>query len=145
LPRPLLALRGHRLGVSFAAALPDPLTRATMTSQAHPHTTSTRTYLLVWAALIVMTLLTVYLAYVDLGEWHTAVGLLIAVTKATLIVLFFMHALGADRLVWMVIAVTVLFLAIMYGFTFSDFATRGLDRGIRDPAPPAAPAPPGPQ
>ena len=118
-----------------------------MTSQAHPHITSTRTYLTIWAALIVLTLSTWGLTYADLGEcnlyfvtfgWHTAVGLLIAVAKATLIVLFFMHALGADRLVWMVISVAVLFLAIMYGFTFSDFATRNLDRAVRDPGPPPA-------
>jgi cytochrome c oxidase subunit 4 len=116
-----------------------------MASQPHArgHVTSTATYLLVWAALIVMTLLTVGLSYVDLGDWHTAVGLLIAVTKATLIVLFFMHALGGSRLVWMVIATSILFLAIMYGFTYSDFATRTLDASLRDPAP-AGSRPPNP-
>lgn len=114
-----------------------------MATQPHPHVTPTRTYLLVWAALIAMTLLTVYLSYVNLGEWHTAVGMLIAVTKATLIVLFFMHALGASRLVWMVIGTSILFLAIMYAFTFADFATRNLDASIRDPGRVTAPATPG--
>ena len=116
-----------------------------MSAEPHPHHTSAWTYLLVWAALIVLTLTTVGMYYVNLGEWHTAVGLLIAVLKTTLIVLFFMHALESGKLVWMVIAVAALFLAIMYAFTFADVATRGMDSGIRNPAPVTAPAPPGPQ
>jgi len=114
-----------------------------MATQTHAHVTPTRTYLLIWAALIALTLLTVLLSSVPLGEWHTPVGLLIAVTKATLIVLFFMHAMGGSRLVWMVIATSILFLAIMYGITFSDYATRNLDASVRDPARPTAPAAPG--
>ncbi len=109
-----------------------------MSAEPHPHHTSTRTYLLVWAALIVLTLTTVGLTYLDLGEWHTPVGLAIAVAKAVLIVLIFMHALEAGRLVWMVIAVAVLFLAIMYGLTMADYSSRGLDNAVRDPAPPSA-------
>ena len=54
-------------------------------------------------------------------------------TKAVLIVLFFMHALESGRLVWMVIAVSILFLVILWAFTFSDYTTRRMDDGIRDP------------
>ena len=110
-----------------------------MAAEPHPHhASSMRTYLLVWAALIVLTLSTVGLTYLDLGEWHTPVGLLIAVTKAVLIVLFFMHALESGKLVWMVISVAVLFLAILYSLTFADVATRALDDAVRDPAPHSA-------
>jgi cytochrome c oxidase subunit 4 len=116
-----------------------------MASEPHPHHASLRNYLLVWAALIVLTLSTVGLTYLDLGEWHTPVGVAIAVMKAVLIVLFFMHALESGKQVWMVIAVVVLFLAILYAFTLADYASRTLDNGVRDPAPRrAAPAAPGP-
>ncbi len=115
--------------------------------RAHPHHPSARTYLLIWAALILLTLTTVGAAALPLKEWgleawHTPIGLVIAVAKATLIVLFFMHALESGRLVWMVITVAVLFLAIMYGLTLADFASRGLDAGVHNPAPLAAPVNP---
>jgi cytochrome c oxidase subunit IV len=111
-----------------------------MSAEPHPHRTSLGTYLMVWAALILLTLSTVGAAALPLKawgleEWHTPIGLAIAVAKAVLIVLFFMHALQSSRLVWMVITVVVLFLAILYAFTWADFATRGLDNGVRDPSP----------
>ena len=97
------------------------------------HPISPRTYYLVFAALILLTALTATTSLLDLGEWHTPIGMAIAVTKAALIVLFFMHGLESGRLVWMVIAVSILFLAILWAFTFSDYATRRMDDGIRDP------------
>src|SRR5437588_10202791 len=112
-----------------------------MASEPHTHHASTGAYLVIWAALIVLTLTTVGLTYLDLGEWHTPIGVFIAVLKAVLIVLFFMHALESGRLVWMVIVVMVLFLGIMFAFTWADFATRGLDDQIRHPATHAAPGP----
>ena len=109
-----------------------------MSAEPHAKHTSTGTYLLIWAALIVLTLSTVGAAALPLKEWgleawHTPIGLVIAVTKAVLIVLFFMHALESGRLVWMVIAVSILFLVILWAFTFSDYTTRRMDDGIRDP------------
>ena len=97
------------------------------------HPTSPRTYYLVFAALILLTALTATTALLDLGAWHTPIGMAIAATKATLIVLIFMHGLESSRLVWMVIVTALLFLAIMYAFTFSDYATRRMDDGVRDP------------
>ena len=109
-----------------------------MSAEPHPHHTSTTTYLLVWAALMVLTLTTVGLTYLNLGDWHTPVGLAIAVTKAVLIVLIFMHALEARRLTWIVITAMVLFLALLFAFTWADLYTRGLDNAVRDPAPQSA-------
>jgi cytochrome c oxidase subunit 4 len=103
----------------------------------HSHAHSPRLYYLVFAGLILLTAATTGAAYVPLGEWHTPIGILIAVAKGTLIVLFFMHALESGRLVWMVLAVALLFLGLMFAFTFADFATRRMDAAIRDPAPPA--------
>jgi len=104
-----------------------------MSAEPHARHTSTPTYLLVWAALIVLTLTTWLLAYVELGAWHTPIGLTIAVIKAVLIVLIFMHALEAGRLVWMVIVTMLLFLAILFALTWADYSTRWLDNRLRDP------------
>jgi cytochrome c oxidase subunit 4 len=74
-----------------------------------------------------LTLTTVLVAFAPLGAWHTTVALTIAVIKASLIVLFFMHAVESSRLTWMVIVAAVLWLAIMLGGTFSDYLTRSFD------------------
>jgi cytochrome c oxidase subunit 4 len=103
-----------------------------------PHASAPRTYAIVFVALLALTAATVTSAYADLGPWHTAVALLIAVAKAVLIVVFFMHAREGGKLVWAVIAAAVLFLAIMLGLTLTDYWTRGVDHRLRNPAPASA-------
>lgn len=76
-------------------------------------------------ALLVMTGVTVAASYVDLGAFNVWVALLIASTKATLVLLFFMHIGVEGRLVVVSFLGTVLFLAVMIGFTFWDVAFRG--------------------
>jgi cytochrome c oxidase subunit 4 len=83
------------------------------------------TYFLVFAALLVLTLTTVLVALAPLGEWHTAAALAIAVVKATLVVLFFMHVLHSPRLTWVVIGGAVFWLGIMLVLTLSDYLSRG--------------------
>jgi cytochrome c oxidase subunit 4 len=97
------------------------------------HATSVKTYLLVFGALLALTATTVAVAQAPLGHWHTAAAVAIAITKASLVVLFFMHGLESGRLVWMVVGAALLWLAILLTFTFSDYASRGLDKSIRDP------------
>jgi len=94
---------------------------------ASKHVPSPLPYFLVFGGLLVLTLTTVMVASVPLGAWHTTVALAIAVVKASLIVLFFMHGLESSRLTWMVIVAAVLWLAIMLGGTFSDYLTRDID------------------
>ena len=65
------------------------------------HITRPPTYLAVFAALIVFTLVTVWVANHDFGVFNTPVALLIALTKATLVVLYFMHVRWSSRLVWL--------------------------------------------
>jgi cytochrome c oxidase subunit IV len=91
------------------------------------HVPSPLPYFLVFGGLLVLTLTTVLVAWAPLGAWHTTVALSIAVIKASLIVLFFMHGLESTRLTWMVIVAAVLWLAIMLGGTFSDYLTRDFD------------------
>jgi cytochrome c oxidase subunit 4 len=81
-------------------------------------------YLICWAALAVLTVLTFSLSSVDLGAWSLAVAMLIAVTKATVVVLFFMHLWdhrGANRLVFVV---SILFVFVLIAITLLDVTTR---------------------
>ena len=61
--------------------------------------TPTRTYYTVFAALIALTLLTVAVSFLELGAWHTTVGVLIGVVKASLVGLFFMHLLHSLEII----------------------------------------------
>jgi len=78
----------------------------------------------VLAALIVLTGVTVAASYVDLGPLNVWVALAIASTKASLVLLFFMHIGMEGRLVVASFLSTIFFLAIMIGFTFWDVAFR---------------------
>jgi cytochrome c oxidase subunit 4 len=82
------------------------------------------TYFAVFGALLVFTVITVLVAQVELGLWHTPTALAIAVVKATLVVLFFMHVIYAPRLTWGIIFSSVFWLGIMVVLTFSDYLTR---------------------
>jgi cytochrome c oxidase subunit 4 len=84
-----------------------------------------RTYVIVFIALILLTLLTVGLSFLDLGPWHLAAGMGIGVVKALLVILFFMHVLHSSRLTWIVIAAGLFWLAILIGGTLSDYMSRG--------------------
>ena len=93
-----------------------------MSERGHP---TLRLYGGVFAALLALTALTVWAAFLPLGAWHTPVALLIASVKGTLVVLYFMHVRWSDRLTWVFALVGFLFLLILIGFTVSDYATRG--------------------
>jgi cytochrome c oxidase subunit IV len=90
------------------------------------HVVSPRVYYVVFVALIALTVLTIVLASVELGPWHTPVGLLIAAVKATLVALFFMHVLYAGRLTWMLLGVGLFWLLILIGLTMTDYVARDL-------------------
>ena len=87
--------------------------------------TSVRTYLLVFMALMVLTVLTVAAAFQDFGVWNDIVALAIAVIKAVLVVLFFMHVFHSTRLTKIVVASGFLWLLILIGLTLSDYLSRG--------------------
>jgi cytochrome c oxidase subunit 4 len=81
-------------------------------------------YGLIFAALVALTLLTIGLGFLELGRWHFLVGMIIATTKAVLVVLFFMHFIHSARLTWVVFAAGLFWLAIMMNLTMADYATR---------------------
>jgi cytochrome c oxidase subunit 4 len=87
--------------------------------------TSPVVYFVIFAALLALTLTTVLVARVPLGPWHVPVALGIAVTKGTLVALFFMHLLHGSRMMQLVLVAAVFWLAIMLTLTFADYLTRG--------------------
>ena len=89
------------------------------------HIVSPRLYYVIFITLMVLTGVTVWVAFLDLKFMNTVVALTIAVTKATLVVLFFMHVKYATRLTWVVAASGVVWLAIMVSLTLSDYLSRG--------------------
>jgi cytochrome c oxidase subunit 4 len=78
----------------------------------------------VFGALIALTVLTVGVSFLDLGAWHTVVGLTIACCKALLVAFFFMHLLSSTRLTWVVAVAGLFWLGILIGLTLSDYLTR---------------------
>ena len=88
-------------------------------------TISPRGYGLILAILLLLTALTVAVSFLNISrDWHMGAGLAIAVVKASLVVLFFMHVLLSPRLTWSVIVVTCFWLLILLGLTFSEYSTR---------------------
>ncbi len=86
--------------------------------------TPVRVYLWVFAALMVGTAITVAVAFLHLGPFNDVVALAIAVTKATLVVLYFMHVRHSSRLTKIVVVAGFLWLAILIGITLTDYFTR---------------------
>jgi cytochrome c oxidase subunit IV len=88
------------------------------------HIVPTRVYYLIFAILMFCTALTVGIAFVDLGPFNVVAALAIAVFKATLVVLFFMHVKYSTRLTWAVVAGSVFWLGILLALTMGDYLTR---------------------
>ena len=90
------------------------------------HIVPVRVYITIFLVLLVGTALTVAAAFVDF-PWrlNTIVALTIATIKATFVVLYFMHVRYSSRLIWVIMAAALFWMAIMFAFTFSDYMTRG--------------------
>jgi cytochrome c oxidase subunit IV len=82
-------------------------------------------YYAVFAALVIGTVLTWFVAKFDLGPFNNVVMLTIACVKALLVVLFFMHVRWSTRLTWVVAASGFFWLLILFSLTMSDLLSRG--------------------
>jgi cytochrome c oxidase subunit IV len=89
------------------------------------HIIPTKVYYTIFAILMLCTYLTVQLAFFDLGALNTIAALGIAVLKATLVVLFFMHVKYSTRLTWAVVLGSIFWFGILVVLTMSDYLTRG--------------------
>jgi cytochrome c oxidase subunit 4 len=88
------------------------------------HVVSRKIYFLIFGALMVLTGATVWVANYDLGTWNAIVALTIAVMKATLVVLYFMHVRYSSKLTWVFVCAGLVWLIILFSFTLSDYLTR---------------------
>ena len=99
------------------------------------HIASPKLYLVILSALMFGTVLTVAAAVRDFGPWNIVIALAIATSKATLVVLFFMHARYSPKRTHLVIVSAVFWLALLIGLTVSDYAMRPHD--VRNAGPPS--------
>ncbi len=87
-------------------------------------TTTSRVYFQTFFALIGLLALTWGFAYINLGAWNAPIALSVAVAKALLIALFFMHLRGSRSLLYLAAASGIVWLIILLGFALSDYMTR---------------------
>jgi cytochrome c oxidase subunit 4 len=83
-----------------------------------------RTYFRVASMLFVLLVLTIAMAYVDLGPFNIVIAMTIAIVKAVLVVLFFMHVRYGSRVTWVFASAGFFWLLILFIFTMSDYVTR---------------------
>ena len=89
------------------------------------HVIPLRVYFFVFAALMILLLLTIGAALLDLGALSVLITLIIASTKALLILLYFMHVRYSNKVAWIYAGAGFFWLLILLVFTLSDYATRG--------------------
>lgn len=94
-----------------------------MSDNTHKHPTP-GLYAIILLALVIGTCATWAIAFVDLGIWNPVVALTIAVTKATLVILFFMHVYYSSKLTKITISAGFFWLMIMITMSLSDYLTR---------------------
>jgi cytochrome c oxidase subunit 4 len=89
------------------------------------HVVPLKIYYAVFATLMVLTAVTVAVAYIDLGALNTVVAIAIACFKATIVVLYFMHVKYSTRLVKLTVVAGLYWMIILLGLTLGDYLTRG--------------------
>ncbi len=89
------------------------------------HISPVRTYYSIFGALMILTVITVVVAFVNLGHFNFPVAIGIAILKATLVILFFMHVKYSSTLTKLIVGLAFFFLSIMLGLTLTDYLSRG--------------------
>lgn len=88
------------------------------------HIVPLKTYSMVFAGLIVLTLVTVEVARLDLGPFNPIVALLVAAAKTMMVALIFMHVKYSRPIIWLSIFCGILWLLLLIGLTMVDFFSR---------------------
>jgi caa(3)-type oxidase subunit IV len=86
---------------------------------------SLRTYYVVYGALLVLLVLTVAVAQFQLGVFGIVLALTIAIVKAVLVILYFMHLRDNSRLTWIFAGAGFVWLLLLFAFTMTDYLSRG--------------------
>ena len=92
-------------------------------SGAH-HIVPTRIYYAIFAMLMILTGITVGVAYLDLGRMNVVAAIAIACFKAMIVVLYFMHVKYSSRLIKLTVIAGLYWMGILFALTFSDYLTR---------------------
>lgn len=91
----------------------------------HHHVVPVRTYLMVFAALMVLAIVTVAVSYVNMGVLNNFIAMAIAISKAALIMAFFMHLKYTNKLTLLVALMGFFWLIIFFVITMGDYLARG--------------------
>ncbi|HEY9126204.1 MAG TPA: cytochrome C oxidase subunit IV family protein [Acidobacteriaceae bacterium] len=92
----------------------------------HPehHIVSPAVYATIFVALLIGTALTIGASYVEMGPFNPIVAILIAVCKATLVILYFMHVKYSSKLTKLTVGAGVFTFLILVGMSLSDYISR---------------------
>ena len=97
------------------------------------HVSPLKLYIGIFLTLMVLSAITVGAAFINLGQFNSIVAITIAVVKATLVILYFMHVKHSSRLTKITVVMSFFFVAILFAETFMDYATRGMPGDIPPP------------
>jgi cytochrome c oxidase subunit 4 len=89
-------------------------------SQAHEEPISYSTYILIWVSLVSLTCATAVIAGINLAALTLVIALVIALTKASLVVNYFMHVKFDDRIFKVFLGIAGFTIFVIYALTFSD-------------------------
>jgi cytochrome c oxidase subunit 4 len=92
------------------------------------HIVPRKIYVVIWASLLLLLVLTWGVAQFNLGRLNTVAALTIAVTKMLLVILYFMHIRYSERRTWVFVAAGFIWLLIMIDLTLGDYLTRSIFR-----------------
>ena len=93
-------------------------------TETHAHVVPPRVYVGIFAALLVLTAVTTWVAFIDLGPLNVVIMLAIAGVKASLVVLWFMHARYESTLTRVSIVGAVFWLLVLIAISASDVFMR---------------------
>jgi cytochrome c oxidase subunit 4 len=82
----------------------------------------------IWIALMILTVVTARVAFIDLGPFNTVVALVIATCKALLVVLFFMHVKYSTKLTKLTVLSGLFTFIALIGMTLTDYFSRAWGR-----------------
>ena len=95
------------------------------------HVSPKSLYYLIFGMLMALTAVTVAVAFINIGILNFPLALGIAITKASLVILFFMHAKYSSRLTKLVVGGAFFFLGILLTLTMTDYMSRGWHTSTR--------------
>ncbi|WP_263355767.1 cytochrome C oxidase subunit IV family protein [Acidicapsa ligni] len=88
------------------------------------HIVGPLTYFTIFCCLLLGTALTIGASYLELGPWNPVLAILIAVIKATLVILFFMHIKYSSKLMKLTVGAGIFTFLILVGMSLSDYISR---------------------